>query len=150
MENKMNMVVKSVAGDDIYGEASAVEIHFTQADGSDLYVMCDSAAGNYILSVSRTTQLPVFGDTSDGVKDDNKQLIERHEFMLGEEDTYGDVMQSAYYKAFDLAAHIQRDADWTTFDKSIAELSTPYIDKNIDDIEVIGTLDELLNGEDDE
>lgn len=140
MADKMNMVIKNVAGDDIYGEAFAVEVQLEQQDGTELYVMCNSAAGDYILSVSSSTQLPVFKDA----KKEDVPMLERYEFMIGETETYADVMESAYYKAFDLAAYILTNVDWTAFDKSVEELGRPYLGKNIDEIGDTETLAELL------
>lgn len=148
MSSKMNMVIKGVAGDDIYGEASAVEIHFTEEDSTDLYVLCSMAAGDYIYSVSHTSHLPIFHNDAADAEKAEKQIVERYEFMIDDGEPYDNLRESAYYKAFDLATYILRNADWTSFDASVAQLSEAYIDKNIDDVECTDELDDLLADDD--
>lgn len=149
-----DMVVADIMAADIYGESSTVEFHLSQKDGGDRFVLFSKGPGFIAIYVNKESLIHLFASDSNAGEEDYKiardNAIENYEIEIGEIDTCRGVLESNYYRMFDLGAYILENADWTQFDKSVAEVSRPFIGKKFTDIHVTRTLELLLVAGDEE
>lgn len=148
-----DMMIKDVAGRDIFGEDFTIELTLGQQDGPDLYILCGRGADGGSFYVSNKTLIHLFGDVDTRDIDYDKvrsDAMENYEIEIGYKPSYGDLTKSQFYKVFDFAAYIEENQDWTCFDESVAELAKEFVGKKVGDIEITGALDELLFNDEDE
>lgn len=147
---RLNMIIEEINGRNKDGKGLTVEIKLVKKDGRDLYVLYSQSVHAITIYAGNTSLLQWIENQSiTNEADDNirSEAIEYYSLIEGEESTYGGVLQSEYYKIYDLGAYIWSRWEWIIrygLKCCFAAIGRPFIGRNMDEIEYMGTLDDHL------